>query len=708
MTTISALFEMFCLKLYYVEVHAFSLWQAVFLVSCACAAWNAVRLLRSTRVRSLAGIGAVLVLGAGLRLGLSPRNIVDANCRGFARYALLSGFPKELSALMVRDSNAYYIGYGQTEYWKLFTRHRANTGIDDVFAIDGATAIVTILIFFVFARMVLGDSRRALYGAALLAFCPASIRLAFGDSVYGFGGALILLSLIHLMLFFEYGSAAALFPALGFGYCALYTHAAFLPFPLMVPFFYPLGGRRWREIGKLFSGVKLGLVVLFLTLSLPAYYVGGMVYSSLATVAGLSNPLGYLWTVVRFLLQRSNFFLNPDFNHPVVAVLGLLGLCSWLFRSRAVLAAAAAAVFVLALPLPPAVVWLGPGVNYFANTGVVKQEHLLFFHLLAASEGLFRGVDFLKRWAPPRGVAAAVFLLLALQPLAYHDFIVREFNYQRELSFVRRALLRHDLGEHLFTLASAAPSSVAVLAPGKYDVHTISRSLSSDGNKTPPVDHEPTWRLLDCLLAERMEPVFYLPLACYYRHPGDAYRGRDPVLRDDCARFVKSYDLDPIEEETFLSDPYNIEFDRTDADKITLGFYRISRKPGVKTAAASGDCVGAEDLCAEVAARRIETLLTAGRRKEALAVLRGILVRRGSSAFVLRRLSEFSQLTGDRGGLLRLLDELVRIHPAKAGLQLARAGLLMDLGRRREAIQALRRAETLDMSPEESRRAALS
>jgi tetratricopeptide (TPR) repeat protein len=675
---------------YFPRLYSVSLWQAALSVSAGFALWNMTRLFKSLPGRPRLLLAGIFILGAAFRLSLSPRNIFETNYRSLDRLGMVShGFHEEYSLDDIRNSHQYYFGYGQAEFWKCLVADPEKASLQDVFLIDGAASILDILLIFFAAWLIFADTESALWSALLLALFPIHIRLSFGDSVYSFGTTLILLSLIHFILFFKSGSAAALLPALGFAYCLLYTHIAFLPFPLIVPFFYPLSGRKWRDLGQLLGWTNISLLVLFLALAAPAYALSLIHYSKiLMDVHLLDRPLWYLQGLVHFLTHRTDSFLNRDADPAAFIVLFFLGLAALLIRDRVALAAIAASIALLSLPIFPAMA-SQPNPGYCVN--LVKQDHTMFLFLLAAAFGLRQGVDFLARWRSKRVIVAAASAILIAQPLLCHDFIAREYNYQREISFLRRQRSRHDFGRYIFTLPGGR-ARLDAFCPGRYELRTISYSSSQNGTTAAPADYEPALRFLDSLLIRKLTPVFYLSYDCYYRHPGDFSVRQDAVLRDDCARFLRNYELKPIAEETFKSDIYDWESDNTDADRIKLGFYRILPKPGRKTSgAAKAEALAAEGI----------SLFSAGRRREAEAAFRKALSFDPGSVDAGLSLATVLAVSGRSAQAARCYDAiLARLasddQDRRADVLSARANVMDRLGRperaRRDRLLALQSA----------------
>ncbi|MFA6316114.1 MAG: tetratricopeptide repeat protein [Elusimicrobiota bacterium] len=706
MTFVSA----FCDRFYYLDVLGFSLWQAVFVAAALLALAAAPRLLRRWSGRTLAALAAVLFLGAALRWGLSPRNVADANYRGMERFSMLRGFHKVGLADVAGESH-YYAGYGQAEYWKLFLGRRSDAGFDKVLLINGITSSLTILLVFAASFLILGSEEAGLWCAFLAALSPLGIRFAFGDGVYGFGGTLILLSLIQFLLFFETGSALSLAPALGFAYCLLYTHLAFLPFPLMVPLFYPLAGRRWRDAGGLLSKRGFLLVALFALAVVPAYVVSPAAYKNVAAQSQIGSPWDVLRTLAWFLTHEVNSFFNPALNSRAVMLLSLLGLAALLARTRAAFFAVAGSIAVLTLPLPYGAVWLGPEGNRFIYTGALKQEHLAFFYFLAGGHALCLATKLAGRRA--RFLAAGVLACaLLIQPFLYRGFISREFNCQRELSFIREFLAGKDRGELLFS-TQASLSRVLALNPGRFGIHAVSLHNSRHGNASAPVLRQSALGFLDWLLSEGEEAVFYLSLDCYYRHPLDRYEGKGSPLRDDCEDFLGRYRFEPVLEETFESSPYNIEFDHTEARSLKLGFYRIRPKAPLKPAKALSPIPEFDVLRRSFYLKRAEDEFDAGRPVLAAAAL-GRVWELSPAADELPRLHHLQMrrqaskpgAAGERDRALEALDALVKTQTANASLLVDRAQLLSQRGRREEALEALSEAGSLKPGETELRRMA--
>jgi tetratricopeptide (TPR) repeat protein len=585
-------------------------------------------------------------------------------------------------------------------------------GLRDIFLIDGITSILNILLIFVAAWLLFGDVETALWSAVLLAFFPINIRLSFGDSVYAFGGTLILLAFIHFLIFFKTSSATALFPALGFTYCLLYTHVVFLPFPAVAPFLYPLCGRRWRDIGALLTKTNICLVALFLAGALPAYYISPIPYVRIVGESHmLDAPGAYLQTVFRFISHQTNSFFNPDFNPLGYMAMAVFGLGFMSLRAPGTLATLGVTILLLSFPLPPGAVWGESGYNYHVNIGMVKQEHVMFLYLLIAAYGTRYGTDLLGKKFAGRWIAVVVFFLLALQPFSYFKFIIREYNYQREISFLKRTLPRNDLGRVIFT---HAPERIGDIRPGRYEIHTVSHSVSAHKNSQAPTLHEPTLQFLDWLLAQEYAPVFYLSFNCYYRHFGDTYQGKDPALRDDCAQFLRRYGLHPITEETFASDVYHVESDNTDATAVKLGFYWIYPKTckmkessscllGSKPLSTGGDFQVYKRSRADINESNASVdkgiaLFRVGRRHEAEVVFRVALMNNPKSIDAWMSLGALLATSGRSAQAIVCYDRILSFELNDSDLLAdtlaARANAFMAMGRtalaRKDRRQALR------------------
>ena len=726
--------EKVCLPLFHLSLGPVSLWQAAFVAACAAGALGLKRQLEPLPRRTLVLLAVIVAAGAGLRLGLSPRNLLQTNYRGQGQIALAAseyGFARASSIEEMNESGAYYLGYGHHEYLRPFLRLLPGSPASSAFMAGGLAACLHGLLLFALALALFGDARAALWCAGLEALSPAALRLAFGDSVYTFGALPTLLAFFQASLFSRTRSRAALLGALAAGYCAAYTHAAFLPVPLaallLAAAARPAGARGQPDWLWPAAGVLAALLV-------PAFAVGTLPFARLSSeYASELSSLGYGARVLSFLASGRNPLFDPAFTPPLTWALLAAGVAALALRGPKLLAAGAGAVLLLELP----VVF----VSGTPHAALVKHAHILPLYLLAAGYGAAFALERLGKGRRAAAAGAALAAGLAVQPLAWRNAITGEYNLQKEFSFLRRALADDTLDKEVFVFGNGA-YLMEILRPGRHAGLVVNEAPARPAGGPQAPDDARVLRYLDCRLAEKARPLLYLPLRCWYAPPGAP--GTGAALLPECARFTEGYRLEPVTEESFESRTYCPETDRAGSGRVTIGFYRILGPARTRRAAGQGQAA-CRDLLAGVslgagapgrAPTPREALLDAmarrlasGKPRQALSLARDLTRRfpedpafwlararaerasgegpaAGSSlekAFAasrgveeLRAVALERQESGDRASALELLRSLARAQPWDATLLRDRGVCEALSGDTPAALKSLERAVELD------------
>ncbi|MCX5797398.1 MAG: tetratricopeptide repeat protein [Elusimicrobia bacterium] len=142
-----------------------------------------------------------------------------------------------------------------------------------------------------------------------------------------------------------------------------------------------------------------------------------------------------------------------------------------------------------------------------------------------------------------------------------------------------------------------------------------------------------------------------------------------------------------------------------DADLVRmLGLYRGLKEPD-RALAVADRIVKLRPGDAPAHIERAELLLESGRRDEALAALQRAQSI-GPKEPQLERMLRLYRGLKEPDRALAVADRIVKLRPGDAPAQVERAELLLESGRRDEALAALQRAESLDPSAENLRRIA--
>jgi hypothetical protein len=417
-------------------------------------------------------------------------------------------------------------------------------------------AVVTPLAFFAHARLLFGDTPRALLAAGIVAVLPTHVR--FSHSEVEFVPSLALSAFTFVLVHIAVADPRPRWRALAAVVLPVVAIATFVTRPLNVVFL-PLflidalvmhretAPLRRRLVATALASAAGGVAIVVHLL--PTY---GQQVRDGADPAVLVRAVGAFFTL------KWNTLIHPGITPPVLLLCAVLGAV-WAWRSERKTVA-----FLLG--------WLA--AFFVAHAYVLPEEtamqvryhlHLVPPFVLLAAIGLAR---LLRRDARAGWIAAA---LVAVSPLVHLGF-VRDvaFNDQREYAFVRAAaaslpddctVLEHtgELGDHEARFARAGAVLDGWVERRRFRVQPV----GAEPGSADPLREEAR-RALEgpgCV-------VWYEGIPCFRD-----LRGGEPIARA-CAAMREAVPLEPLAEHAFESRLYDANLDPR-ADRVRLTLSRV-------------------------------------------------------------------------------------------------------------------------------------
>jgi hypothetical protein len=524
--------------------------------------WLVVRVLRESPSWIRWALPVVVLLGAGLRLLLSPEVGLD---------------PWSYSRLIL-PAGRIYIGPA------LALLHPDPAWLTETITTSTlAYAVLTPIAVFVHARYLLDDLRAALFVAVLVAILPLHLRFSHSDTA--FISSITVSSTVFSLLYvatrdpskFNGWFAVAL---LGLPILLLYQlrplNILYFPMLLVTPF------------------MRQSLYVDQTRIQLPRVIVGLLIVSVLTVgwgvptlVAGFGQQIGEglsirtLSSAAKVLFSfRFNILFNPVFTPPGLTVLAVFGSIDLWRRGRRWLLGF---IVLWLLGVLVAHAYVVPGSPYMQAR--YHLQLILPFMLLVAC-GLEAGIHWLqdnrtrKSWLAGRRydiVRGLVVAYVLASPLIHiHGIRNVAFNDTREWQFV------HGLREQV-------PAECTIL---EYTGDRAGRRFGRVGASVERGVERSRWQVVEMLATAEGEPeipdevraLLEDPPECLYWYEGLPCFGYKSLERDKapaCHAIEGFVALEEVASTSFESEPYDENLARGlgDLSTIELRLFRAYRKP---------------------------------------------------------------------------------------------------------------------------------
>ncbi|MBI4676511.1 MAG: tetratricopeptide repeat protein [Elusimicrobia bacterium] len=579
-----------------------------------------------------------------------------------------------------------------------------------VFSINYAIAGVSVVLLFLLVYLLFDSGSLALLAASLLTFLPAHIRLSATECSFILVESMSLLTLLLFTLFLK-GRRPRFFLA---GLLSLlnlmHLRAEMMllaPAMVFVYFLIMDEGPRWDFLRS--APIRAGLAAAAL-LTIPR------VIEILHTADPRIKQIGPL--ALPHPVPVNDIFFDMGWTPPLYLVLFLVGFIGMAVRHRR------AFLFFNAY-------WLCAVGFYWAHrtcialkvrTGMADQ----FVLVVIAAYGTHALIRVLLGRSRILGLALA-HGALAASLLGYWDVIQTLYTRQQEFLFLQEAGGKLPARSALVYLSGQDDPGVA--SSREYQKEALESAAARMGKKVLPMGIRRFLRTQDIVA---MKPVyFYKGVACHVipwaAGPGAAGSQVDASMMVDgenpaCRLMEDSFLLKPVTTASITDRPHG--WDRMTGDGKVIGLYQVlprGRTEGrnrvidgrgkqellslireidgvagdpASTLAALDRLAGRLPRDAAVQVERAQAAARLGRREEALSALRraeGL----GPGEPDLRAVAGIYSRLKEPAKALAALDALARARPDSAALQVERAEFLAGLGRREEALSALRRAEGL-------------
>ncbi len=551
--------------------------------------WYCIRVARCVSPRTLLLLLLITTFALGLRSVVSPRTLFDTNYHSLSQiYSGLkfSSFNAGTTVQEVLSGSEYYAGcIGYPDCIRLLRAAGLCHSIHDVFMWNGLFAGVKVLLLFFFMYLLFKREDMGLVASFLYACFPISLRLSCGDSVYGFGMMLLLLSCVSFLIFVGRKDVRSFFVFLCTVYCTLLVHVSFLLFPFFLAMlFIPVAG---GDVFKKASTLPYILVGLFFFLLLvPVYYID---YIHIHSTNWFAYPSFFdlVANTLFYLFHPTNIFFDHAYTPLLYMFFFVAGLWEMCRKEKRLLLALCGGIFLLSVPLPQVAmfgsfreaVW----PNIWVNTNIVKQEYTMFLYLVLAAYGGVSLTLRMRHEQAVRAVAVLLCLLIAIQPYVYRSFIGKKYNYQRNFFFISMVIERVPIAVPIFSFGGITGLIGFCLDPARPQIalinHVYPGAFHEGVPQVPEKNDVEIIHLLDTAVSKGGRPLVLVPLSCYYQHPGDTFKHTSRSRRDEYSALLRRYVLKPVLERSFPSEVYDPESDSTLSDRITLGLYQvISRK----------------------------------------------------------------------------------------------------------------------------------
>lgn len=487
-----------------------------------------------------AGLGAVFLLGLGLRLLVAPHTLVHENAHGYEY--LRSAFGLE---------GYFYHGAAYPLVFHLVSRV-AGTVPEAVFCANAVLGALAAVLLAPLGWRLLASRQAGWIAAVALAAWPASLRIGASESMFPLAIATGLAAWFAWLRAWDTGRPAWFLAAAGLVAFCVQTRPVMALWPVVLLLSLPACPGWRRRLRTAAPWASLGLAAV---LAMPwlLFRIEELWRAGLHGAVRLA-PGDFL----AGFFSQDNLLLRPDWTPVVSWVLAACGLGTLALRARRALPALVLGFLVMA--------WMVMGVRTGLSSSLRLQSPLALFYLMWCGLGAARIAD----WSGPRRrfvVAGLAGLMLVAASLGRAPRVRRAHNPQREYAFLEKTV-------------PALPGECAIVTADRFMAdRVVSTEFPAWWAGGRPVVELTDYLDHPGMLDDWPCHLFYRGVSCYcFTH---AERERIPAdgLRPACRRIERRFELVPLVQQSFVNRPYT-SF-RVPAAALTIGFYRIAKpRPG--------------------------------------------------------------------------------------------------------------------------------